>query len=285
MPESFINRSEKQIDKDTFRHLMDLCLRYSWLQTRPEALYELWMLADSDVQKDLIDFLLNNFRVVENDTLSTAADEMARKVNGNWELPQDKTVISAVCDDTKPDGSQFILQVLKNKFAYPWREQQFYNSITHGVNNIPQDGNIVLVDDFIGTGDTISRKVKYVNRVVSDKKKGNVRIYILTLAAMRFSESLIRDISADYFSAFWQLKGITESTEEPLRTKYISAMEDMEKKLEKEIRGKKIPNFGYKRSEALFCIGDLNVPNNVFPIFWWPCYEGGLPRDTLFRRI
>lgn len=283
--EPIINRSQQHMDKETFSHLMDLCLQYNWLQTKPNALYELWMMADNKEQQEMIDYLLSNYKVIDENTLRVSAEQMARQVTDVWGLPQNNTVIVAVCDDTKPDGSQYVLQMLKNKFRHPWKEHQFFNSITHGAKSIPKDGNIVLIDDFIGTGDTIGRKVKYVKKVVANDKKGNVRIYILALAAMKFSEGLIKGFSTNCHCVHWLLKGITEATEEPVRSQYIAAMTDIEKRLQKTIKGKDLPNFGYKRSEALFCIGDLNVPNNVFPVFWWPNYKGGLPRETLFHRL
>ena len=39
-----------------------------------------------------------------------------------------------------------------------------------------------------------------------------------------------------------------------------------------------------RESEALFCRKSKNVPNNVFPIFWWKRYADNSDRKTLFIR-
>ena len=44
-------------------------------------------------------------------------------------------------------------------------------------------------------------------------------------------------------------------------------------------------NFGYNHAEALYCRKYGNIPNSVFPIFWWKQYKDGSPRSPLFVRV
>ena len=44
-------------------------------------------------------------------------------------------------------------------------------------------------------------------------------------------------------------------------------------------------NIRYKESESLFNLESYNVPNNVFPIFWWPQLKDNNYHKTLFRRL
>ena len=92
-------------------------------------------------------------------------------------------------------------------------------------------------------------------------------------------------MKVDYYSVYWLKKGINELIEEAGRESAIQSMMELENKLQKRYQGKKLPNFGYKGSEALYALEANNIPNNVFPIFWWPFYKGGNSRKTFFSRI
>lgn len=283
--EEHINRSKALIDKSTFKHLMELNFKYSWLQSKPDALYELWMMADNDEQHDLLDLLLSNFVIIDSEALSEASSIMANQICSSWGLVPEHTIVAAICDTNNPDGSQFILQSMKNKFPLQWKSRCFTNSFLPGLHSLSNDSILVLVDDFIGTGNTVKRKVRYAFDFLKNSGFDNVPVYVIALSAMRFSETILSGLGVEYYSVYWLNRGITEVTEEPLRSRYVSAMKEMEAKLRQRINGNKLPSLGYQQSEALLSICDINVPNNVFPIFWWPQYKGGYPRDTLFKRI
>ena len=78
-------------------------------------------------------------------------------------------------------------------------------------------------------------------------------------------------------------KGISDFYhEEDLEIKK-NIMLTLESKLLKGRKSDYFP-FGYKKSESLFSIESYNIPNNVFPIFWWEKTENGY-RNTMFKRV
>ena len=160
-----------------------------------------------------------------------------------------------------------------------------YNSLPVAANTLQNNYNIVLIDDFIGTGDTICKKVKYLLKTLHNRKIADYSIHIVSLAAMNFAKEPMDKLKIPYYSVHWLSKGISEKIDLAKRATAIKAMEDLEAKLKENVSGRKLQNFGYKRSESLFALESNNIPNNVFPIFWWTHLKDNTKRKTLFRRI
>lgn len=285
MSETIINRAKSEIGESDFVKLTQLHFKYEWLRYEPEALFELWCLSKSIEQQDLIEHLIKNFFYVNGCMLNESSKTLSSHIESTWNLKPENTFLVATCGDAKPDGSQSLIQVLKNKFSINWKESNFFNSLPIGANEIPDNSNIVLVDDFIGTGDTITRKLKYVNKTIGIRKLQNVTVRIISLAAMEFSKNILNNLMVNYYSVHWLKKGINELIEEAGRESATQSMVELEDKLKECYHGKKLPNFGYKGSEALYALETNNIPNNVFPIFWWPFYKEGHLRKTIFSRI
>lgn len=58
------------IGEDDFCALTQLHIELDWLLNRPEALLELWSMAENDEQKELIKSLLRNFTYIDQDKLA-----------------------------------------------------------------------------------------------------------------------------------------------------------------------------------------------------------------------
>jgi hypothetical protein len=285
MNSDIINRSANRIDEIDFSRLTMLHLEHVWLTYEPQALFQLWCLSDNDEQKNTIEFLIKNFSYLNGRSLSEGSQLIANQIENVWNLNATNTFLLATCDDRKPDGSQALIQNLKNKFSCDWKEFNFFNSLPVGANEIPANSNVILVDDFIGTGDTISRKLEYVKKTIAERGVNGVSIRIVSLASMEFSIEVLDNLDVEYFIVNWLKKGISELAPDEKKEIATKSMEELEKKLKKNYHGKQLPNFGYKKSESLFALESNNIPNNVFPIFWWPFLKGGIPRKTLFKRV
>ena len=285
MSNEVINRATDKIDVDDFTRLTRLHLDHVWLTYEPQALFELWCLSDNDEQKNIIEFLIKNFSYIDGRRLAEGSQAISNQIQNVWSLNATNTFLIATCDDSKPDGSQTLIQNLKNKFSIYWKESNFFNSIVSGANEIPTDSNIILVDDFIGTGDTITRKLEYLNKKITERGLNVISVKIVSLASMYFAIEVLDKLGVEYYSVNWLKKGISELVSNDKREIATKSMEELEKKLQKKYHGKQIPNFGYKKSESLFALESNNIPNNVFPIFWWPFLKGGTPRKTIFRRV
>lgn len=285
MGEEIISRSRDTIGKEDYLKLFALNRDCEWLSCDQDALYDLWCLAENNEQKSLIEHLIKNFLVIDGRKLVVSCKNLSSQIENVWSLKAVNTYLIAVCDDDKPDGSQSLLQSLKNKFSVHWKESNFYNSLPIGASKISSDSNIILVDDFIGTGDTIQRKLKYLKDKIEERNLTNISIRIICLAAMNFTKSLLDELSVEYYSEYWLSKGISELLQNDSQEVAIESMVALEKKLQKKYHGRQLPNFGYKKSEAIYTLEGYNIPNNVFPIFWWPFLKGGIPRQTFFKRL
>lgn len=144
---------------------------------------------------------------------------------------------------------------------------------------LPKDINsnkkllIILVDDFIGTGETALGAVKFL----CDKKEiDKNKMVVLSLVAQQKGIDAIKAAGVTVHSHIVRNKGITDNYVEEIKSKYIAIME----KIEKLINVEDAYQFGYGRSEALVKV--VRTPNNTFPIYWLvssnPPFKGIFPR-------
>lgn len=280
-----IPRCKKLLSRDEFFRLKNIHDESPWIAYENVlGLYELWELTDCENQKELLEFLISKFSYVDSDGVRDACKAIANQIQSVWELSSDNTIITAICDNTDPDGSQYILQAMKNKFSSNWRNS-FYNAITNAVHKVKCGFNLVIIDDFIGTGNTVARKVKYVRKTLDGLGIEGVSIYVCSLAAMNFSKNVVANVVKDSYSYMYLYKGISELAPEAKRGAYTTEMNALEAHLYWSRNKRKIFSFGYEKSETLFSLETTNVPNNVFPIFWWPLLNPGVDRSTILRRL
>lgn len=86
----------------------------------------------------------------------------------------------------------------------------------------------------------------------------------------------------------WQMKkAISEEYASEIREGKCSTMKQLEGYLAESINSIQLRehSFGYHQAEAVFCRRMHNIPNSVFPLFWWKLYKDGSIRKTLFERI
>lgn len=144
---------------------------------------------------------------------------------------------------------------------------------------LPKDVNsnenlkIILVDDFIGTGETALGAVKYL---CEKKNVSKNKITILSLVAQQKGIDAIEAEDIAVYSNMVRNKGISDNYTEETKSKYLIIME----KVEKLINVSEGYRFGYGRSEALVKV--VRTPNNTFPIYWMvnrnPPFKGMFPR-------
>ena len=158
-----------------FQSLFMLALEFPWICNREEAMLELWETTGSDEnQKRLIEYLIHQFMYVDSDMSLEFAKQIALQITQEWELRPYNTYITAACDHSHPDGSQQMVQKIKNHFPYGWREYDFVNSLPEAVYKLHSNDCLVICDDFIGTGDTMTRKIDYAEKVI---KKMDYRMF------------------------------------------------------------------------------------------------------------
>lgn len=289
MSEEILLKSKYKLEFNDFQRLLILHKKFDWLFQNSEGLYDLWSICENENQKKLVENLINNFTYTTSKELNESGEEIANLIEKKWLLKPSNTFLVAKCDDRKPDGSQAFLQSLKNKFSYEWEGKNFYNNLLEAVHKIEHNSNIILVDDFIGTGETIKSKYKYFVKKLNERKIENYNIKIVSFAAMEFSKTRLDSlIGVDYHSALWLKKGISELISEAKEQRVaISEMRNLENSLSETYKNLNLTkhSFGYKGSESLFTLESFNIPNNVFPIFWWPQLKNKTYHKTIFRRL
>lgn len=121
---------------------------------------------------------------------------------------------------------------------------------------------IILVDDFIGTGETATSAVNYLLKNNPTLKKADILVLTIVIQKSGYQALVSEDINVFYSISIE--KGISDRHSGYEMEKRINIMSSIEGRL----RGLK-PEFrlGYKQSEALVCME--RAPNNTFPIFWF----------------
>lgn len=113
---------------------------------------------------------------------------------------------------------------------------------------------LCLIDDFIGTGETVERAIEYFIRKGYPKDS----IVILSLVAMKSGVQRLNNQQINVYNAIVCDKGLSSKGDE----KQIKLMENIETKIGVTEENK----FGYKGSEAL--VKMWRTPNNTFPVYW-----------------
>ena len=290
-----INELPKSSDKmnlEDFNKLSNLLKKQVWLEDVFEALIELWNLCEYKDEQKLIYELLLKFLCLDFKKLNNYCKDISKHVCDEWDLDGELTKIVALCDDNKPDGSQFLIHILKNKFEgrHNWTESNFVNSLLT-IGQTPyhlKDGqNLILIDDFIGTGNTVKRKIKWLKSKMKEKNKCDIKIFLVSLACMQGALNVIESLEIEFFTPKILKKGISDYYEGEILKNNIGNMKNLESKLHPIYKNWRLLNFnfGYGKAESLFAIEEVNVPNNVFPIFWWPLLSEERKRKTILIRI
>lgn len=131
---------------------------------------------------------------------------------------------------------------------------------------------IVLVDDFIGSGETATKAIGYVHKLCPDMKD-NSQLVVLGIVAMQQGVDALTSVGVLTYSAVVRKRGISEELPDSEIATSTAMMKEIEKnmtKLNDKFR------FGYNQSEALVCME--RCPNNTFPIYWLP------KRDAPYER-
>lgn len=117
---------------------------------------------------------------------------------------------------------------------------------------------LLLVDDFVGTGDTILGCINLIEEKGIKKEK----IKALTLVMQEQGRNAVEEYGVEIYSAVLRNRAITDNYSMEEAEKKIAQM----KNISKRIKAKKELYLGYKESEGL--VSMIKTPNNTFPFYW-----------------
>lgn len=128
------------------------------------------------------------------------------------------------------------------------------------ISNLKTDEMVILVDDYVGSGETAVDAIKgLVDRFKTDPKQ----IVILSIAAQKIGiEHVLQETGVVTYSYYQFTRGISDFYSGDQRDDYLKTMNRIEDKLKVDSDYR----LGYNKSEALISL--IRTPNNTFPVFW-----------------
>ena len=271
-----------------FTTVLEMTISQPWLRERQLALIDLIDECEADEQQQLVFELLERFTFLEAPDFQQAIQGIADYIQVTLGLGPDNAAISASDNGKYADSSQFVAYSLKaaaNWNAPNWSTNSFVASLSHLVGSA-EKGNLVLVDEFIGTGETAGKKVKWLKSELA-KCGTTPKIYFGVIAGMEAGLERLKPQVDGVFAAHVLTRGISNFYPAGEIEQRLDAMLALEQQLGPETRrgSLKKHSLGYKKSESLYSRSNGNTPNNVFPVFWWDVRPDGSHRQTLLNCI
>ncbi len=285
-----VPKSPQLINPEVFTRLRKLFTKIRWLDDLEDKFLEMWNLCSDSHQQDLVIELIHRFSYITSRDVRQCGEAITNHITTQWKADPDRTLIIAFADSNKPDGSQALLQSIKDKFASKdrWSEENFVNKITAGAYKLKSGDTAILIDDFVGTGNTAKNRINWLVKQLQTRHITECKIFMVALAMMEPARTVLDLLPIEnYFAYLWLRKGISDEYKGDQLVARTQSMTELEKLLGKSFKKHNLAtyHFGFKHSEALFSLEAQNTPNNVFPIFWWPVLNSGKKRNTMFRHF
>lgn len=257
--------------------------KYEYRIVRLESLLREASASSGSAGDALIDQLIQRFSYLTGDEYEEMLICIADYVAGNFDLVD--TILCATTADRHKDSAQKVLYDLTSMFAlrgfYKVRTLNRYDSLQK--EKMPFK-SVILVDEFIGSGQSIVGRVATIKRVFGQAGKACPEIHAIAIAGMQDSLRVIESKFSSLNVCVALRRGIAQhASPENICSEY-EVMSKLEALLAQISHGEALPSLGYARSEALYSRQNGSCPNNVFPIFWWPELTSGQGRSPLFPR-
>lgn len=271
-----------------FTTVLEMTINQPWLREKQNPLIDLIDECEGEYQQQLIFELLERFTFLESHDFQKAIQGIADYIQVTLGLGPDDAAISASDNGKYADSSQFVVYSLKAAARWNapnWTTNSFVANLTHLVGSAVK-GNLFLVDEFIGTGETAEKKVGWLRKELA-KTGLTPKIYFGFVAGMEAGLERIKPTVDGVFAAHVLTRGISDFYPTGDVEQRLDAMLALEKQLGSESRRGTLKkhSLGYKKSESLYSRANGNTPNNVFPVFWWDVRSDGSIRRPLLNCI
>ena len=274
-------------NKENYHEVLKLYSKQDWLIKKEKELEELIVFCENKEEKILIFSLLERFHYLQNERLSLLLNKIADFIISSSGFDVDTTQILSITYDDEADSSRKVLDMMKVPlFQKGWKKLKTVNHYRSSIKNHKNGRNqIILIDEFIGTGKTIRNRIKQLRNDIN----GYFELKCCFLAGIKSAIDNLQNEGIEIFCPLQLKKGISEFYCNEVLTKTTNEMLSLESKLASKINEKELIDysFGYGHAEALYslegCCG--NTPNSVFPIFWWLHDNNEQCRNTLLTRF
>lgn len=272
--------------KDDYNRLFKLFPKQIWLIDKGDELKELISNCKKQEHKNLIFDLLEDFNFVNDTLFKEYLNLMADYIVNDSGFDMNSTQIVGMSMDSSPDSSQWVIQLLKPILTKKgWNNVKMSNNFAKGVRLLNNEGfnQIILVDEFIGSGSSVKGRIEHLERTKNPDIKYEIKACFI--AGMEKGIAKVSEYF-DEFKCFLPLKkGISDKYIGNKLVEELKNMDILENELLTKINDKELEKYklGYNKTETLYS-SDGNTPNSVFPIFWWPYDLKKQQRNTLLIR-
>jgi len=158
-----LERSPTRLSRETFSVVFSLTESQPWLKERQTSLIELIDECDLAEQQLLLCELLQRFLCLDEIAYKDSLKKIVEYIENTLALTPDDTVICARENSSYSDSSQRVAYDLKcTSWKSPlWDTTSFVNRL-RDVVSANQKRHIILVDEFIGTGDSFKKSVNWL---------------------------------------------------------------------------------------------------------------------------
>lgn len=266
--------------------LVQLTVDQPWAKGRLLQIEELLDECEDESEQALVCSLIKKFTYLDSNRHDTVLSLVVSQICEKWPIDPATGIIAAVSPDRYPDSGNFVAHEVRTKLKEKgWKSDR----VLARYDRIPQEESkpsaMVLIDEFVGSGATFESRLKTIRERTKNKGWGEIPAYATAYAGMRFSRQRLIDAGfVDVFFGAELLKGISEQSDASKMAEDIVLMQAMEARLEEVVDDNELPSFGYGQCEALYWRDRANIPNSVFPVFWWPERKVRKLRKVVFTR-
>ena len=236
--------------------------------------------------REMLINIVSGFFYLSGEQYNRALDSPAQEVVAQEDYKL-KSQVVAMAVDSGADSSHEVLYNLKFVFSsLGWLDFKGVSSSTAAYKTYVRTGrnNIVVVDDFVGSGKTVINRHKLITSQFKDNKVTDYTISFKVLVSTQAGLQAVRDEGIAITAQHEIKKAIDDVYPEQVAAEYRALMLALEDGLSKEYGGREMPSLGYNGAQAAFCRERANTPNSVFPIFWWPFKTNLDARMTILLR-
>ncbi|UXV22128.1 hypothetical protein N4P55_12470 [Pseudomonas fluorescens] len=280
------------MDKESFILVSKLVLKQPWLIPKLDDLSEiLFSECAEEASRSLIYELLDRFLYVDSAMHHSHMVELALEIASEPGISDENTQIVAMSADWNADSSLEIIYSLKPLMeSHGWRKHSLVNRFTHALKtfNSKNQNNIILVDDFVGSGQTVLGRIKTIKTQFDGAGVKNYSIRVKVLASTQLGMDNLVAAGVNVTAQKILKKGIDDYYEPDAAAEHRDRMRELESLLSLNyIHGEEVrdmPSLGYNEAQATYCRENANTPNSVFPVFWWPFSVSGAERKVILIR-
>ncbi len=279
-------KTDRSLAKSEVCECISILIHNRWLEPHHENLVELWSQCSSVEERLLIKELLHRFDYIHASSFSKECATIAKYLTESWIFNASRTKFVATAERSESDGSQHFLLQLRDALSDLLPDTCFINSITNIEKKVTDGDLIILVDDFTGSATKTPRKINYIKESLLNDKKSSCEIRFISFAGMQAAMQKIENMDIKCYFHKRYNKGIREMSAPEKVEGDTVLMQGLEKKLSPVWMGKNLSeySFGFGQAESLYFHEGRRIPNNVFPIFWWPYTGNPKGKKPLFPR-